>query len=72
MRFHSQFLNLTSGLDVMYHMFDNYDLMIKEFLQTRNCGVIISNRQGIAYTVYALWNLQAQGDLFIGLQQFGL
>ncbi|PMB54505.1 hypothetical protein CLERM_570 [Coxiella-like endosymbiont] len=53
-------------------MFDNYDLMIKEFLQTRNCGVIISNRQGIAYTVYALWNLQAQGDLFIGLQQFGL
>lgn len=66
--FHSQFLTLTSGSGIMYHVFDHYGSIIKESLQIRNRGVLISNSQGVA-TPYALWNLQARGNLFIGPQQ---
>ncbi|WP_304985230.1 translational GTPase TypA [Coxiella-like endosymbiont] len=66
--FHSQFSTLTSGSGVMYHVFDHYGRLIEESLQTRNRGVLISNSQGVT-TAYALWNLQARGDLFIGPQQ---
>lgn len=66
--FHSQFLTLTSGSGIMYHAFDHYGSMIEESLKTRKRGVLISNSQGVA-TAYALWNLQARGDLFIGPQQ---
>ena len=66
--FHSQFLTSTSGSGVMYHVFDHYAPIIEGSLQTRNRGVLISNSQGLA-TTYALWNLQARGDLFIRPQQ---
>ena len=66
--FHAQFLMLTSGSGIMYHVFDHYGLIIKEPFQTRNRGVLISNSQGMA-TAYALWNLQERGKLFIGPQQ---
>ena len=66
---HSQFLSLTSGSGVMYHVFDHYGPLIKESLQTHNRGgALISNSQGVA-TAYALWNLQARGDFFIEPQQ---
>ncbi|WP_267256660.1 translational GTPase TypA [Coxiella endosymbiont of Ornithodoros maritimus] len=66
--FHSHFLTLTSGLGVMYHVFDHYAPLIEESLQTRHRGVLISNSQGVA-TAYALWNLQSRGNLFIAPQQ---
>ena len=66
--FHSQFLSLTSGSGIIYHIFDHYGPLIEESLKTRNQGVLISNSQGVA-TAYAIWNLQARGDLFIGPQQ---
>lgn len=67
--FHSQFLNLTSGSGVMYHVFDHYGPLIKESLQIHNRGgALISNSQGVA-TAYALWNLQARGNFFIEPQQ---
>ena len=66
--FHSQFLTLTSGSGIMYHIFDHYGPLVKESLQTRNRGVMVSNSQGVA-TAYALWNLQDRGDLFIKPQQ---
>ena len=66
--FHSQFLTSTSGSGVMYHVFDHYAPIIEGSLQTRNRGVLVSNSQGLA-TAYALWNLQARGDLFIRPQQ---
>ena len=65
---HAQFSTLTSGSGVMYHVFDHYGPLVEESLQTRTRGVLISNSQGIT-TAYALWNLQACGDLFIRPQQ---
>ena len=65
---HSQFSTLTSGSGVMYHIFDHYGPLIKESLQIRNHGVLISNSQGVV-TAYALWNLQDRGDLFVRPQQ---
>lgn len=66
--FHAQFLTITSGSGIMYHVFDHYGPVIEESLQTRSRGVLISNSQGVA-TAYALWNLQARGNLFISPQQ---
>ena len=66
--FHSQFLTSTSGSGFMYHVFDHYAPIIEGSLKTRNRGVLISNSQGLA-TAYALWHLQARGDLFIRPQQ---
>jgi len=62
--FHSEFLSLTSGTGLIYHIFDHYDVMKKGIGGGRNNGVLISNAQGKS-VAYALFNLQERGRLFI-------
>lgn len=66
--FRAQFLMFTSGSGIMHHAFDHYGPIIEKSFRTRNRGVLISSSHGVA-TTYALWNLQAKGNLFISPQQ---
>lgn len=66
--FRAQFLMFTSGSGIMHHAFDHYGPIIEKSFRTRNRGVLISSSHGVA-TAYALWNLQAKGNLFISPQQ---
>ncbi len=62
--FHSEFLTLTSGSGLMYHIFDHYGPKSKAPSNTRINGVLISNQLGKA-TGFALFNLQERGRLFV-------
>ncbi len=63
--FQTEFLTLTSGTGLIYHVFDHYGPMKKGAVGQRNNGVLIANGQGKALA-YALFNLQERGRLFIG------
>jgi len=63
--FRSEFLTLTSGTGLMYHIFDRYAPRTKAGIGRRQKGVLISKEQGKA-AGYALWNLQERGKMFIG------
>ncbi len=63
--FRSEFLTLTSGSGLMYHIFDRYAPRTKAGIGRRQKGVLISKETGKALA-YALWNLQERGRLFIG------
>lgn len=63
--FQTEFLTLTSGTGLLYHVFDHYGPMKKGAVGQRNNGVLIANGQGKALA-YALFNLQERGRLFIG------
>ncbi len=63
--FRSEFLTLTSGSGLMYHIFDRYAPRTKAGIGRRQKGVLISKEQGKA-AGYALWNLQERGKMFIG------
>lgn len=63
--FHSEFLTLTSGSGLMYHVFDHYGPRIDAPLASRTNGVLIANSKGNT-TGYALFNLQERGRLFVG------
>ena len=65
--FHAQFLMMTSGSGVMYHVFDHYGPVVTVAIQHRNRGVLIANGLGKA-TGFSLFNLQERGQLFIGPQ----
>jgi GTP-binding protein len=65
--FHAQFLMMTSGSGVMYHVFDHYGPVVTVAIQHRNRGVLIANGPGKA-TGFSLFNLQERGQLFIGPQ----
>jgi GTP-binding protein len=65
--FHAQFLMMTSGSGVMYHVFDHYGPLVTVAIQHRNRGVLIANGLGKA-TGFSLFNLQERGQLFIGPQ----
>ena len=41
--FHAQFLMMTSGSGVMYHVFDHYGPVVTVAIQHRNRGVLIAN-----------------------------
>jgi GTP-binding protein len=62
--FHTEFLTLTSGSGLMYHIFDHYGPISKTKINTRNNGVLISNQTGKA-TGFALFNLQERGRLLV-------
>ncbi|MFA6036787.1 MAG: translational GTPase TypA [Legionellales bacterium] len=62
--FHTEFLTLTSGSGLMYHIFDHYGPISKSKINTRNNGVLISNQTGKA-TGFALFNLQERGRLLV-------
>ncbi len=65
--FRTEFLTLTSGTGLMYHVFDHYGEKKPGELGARLQGVLISNAQGKS-TAYALWNLQERGRLYLGPQ----
>ncbi len=63
--FRSEFLTLTSGTGLMYHIFDRYAPRTKAGIGRRQKGVLVSKDNGKALA-FALWNLQERGQLFIG------
>lgn len=65
--FHTEFLTLTSGTGLLYHVFSHYGPAVKgQFAQRKN-GVLIANQAGVALA-YALWNLQERGRMIIAPQ----
>jgi len=63
--FQTEFLTLTSGSGLLYHVFDHYGPAQSGGIAPRKNGAMISNSQGKALG-YALFNLQERGRLFIG------
>jgi GTP-binding protein len=63
--FRTEYLTVTSGTGLMYHVFEKYDRHIAEELGQRNNGVLVSMVGGKALA-YALFNLQERGRLMIG------
>ena len=63
--FRTEYLTVTSGTGLIYHLFDGYDREVPGALGQRNNGVLISMVVGKALA-YALYNLQERGRLFIG------
>ncbi|MCP5136460.1 MAG: translational GTPase TypA [Gammaproteobacteria bacterium] len=63
--FQTEFMTLTSGTGLLYHVFDRYAPAQKGAIAERHNGVMISNAPGKALA-YSLFNLQERGRLFIG------
>ena len=63
--FQSEFLTLSSGSGLIYHVFDHYGPKIEGRIGQRQKGVLISTATGKALA-YALFNLQERGRLMIG------
>jgi len=63
--FHTEFLTLTSGSGLLYHVFDRYAPSKKATMSGRQNGVMISGFTGKALA-YALYNLQPRGRMLIG------
>jgi GTP-binding protein len=63
--FQTEFMTLTSGTGLLYHVFSHYGPVKKGGIGERINGVLISNGVGKALG-YALFNLQERGKLFIG------
>ncbi len=61
--FQTEFMTLTSGSGLIYHVFDHYGSTQKGGIAPRKNGVLISNSTGKALG-YALYNLQERGRLF--------
>lgn len=65
--FQTDFMILTSGSGVLYHIFDHYGSFKTGAMPTRTRGVMISNCAGKT-TAYTLFNLQERGQLILGPQ----
>ena len=63
--FRTEFLTATAGTGLIYHVFEKYDVAVKEAIGQRINGVMISSVQGKALA-YSLYNLQDRGRLFVG------
>jgi GTP-binding protein len=61
--FQTDFMTMTSGTGLLYHVFDHYGPAQSAGIAGRQNGVMISNGQGKALG-YALFNLQERGRLF--------
>ena len=62
--FHTDFLSMTSGTGLIYHVFDEYKPMINLPLGQRKNGVLIANCNGAA-RAFAIFNLQNRGKMFV-------
>ena len=62
--FQTDFLTLTSGTGLLYHVFDHYGPVKDGDIGQRHNGVLISNVTGKALA-FALFNLQERGKLFL-------
>jgi GTP-binding protein len=63
--FQTEFRTLTSGLGLLFHVFDHYAPELDKEIAERPNGVMISNAQGTVLA-YALFNLQERGKLMVG------
>jgi len=63
--FRTEYLTVTSGTGLLYHVFDGYDRQVPGALGQRNNGVLVSMVTGKALA-FALFNLQERGRLFVG------
>jgi GTP-binding protein len=63
--FQSEFMTLSSGTGLIYHVFDHYGAKVEGTIGQRQNGVLISTATGKALA-YALFNLQERGRLMIG------
>jgi GTP-binding protein len=62
--FQTEFLTLTSGTGLIYHVFDHYGPALHGGIAPRHNGAMISNSTGKALG-YALFNLQERGKMMI-------
>ncbi len=62
--FQSEFLTLTSGNGLIYHVFDHYGPAFRGEIAERRNGVLVSMATG-KVLAYALFNLQERGRMFI-------
>jgi GTP-binding protein len=62
--FRTDYLTITAGTGLIYHVFDHYGPYKASIKNQRNNGVLIANSQGKALG-YALFNLQERGQLLI-------
>ncbi len=62
--FQTEFRTLTSGLGLMFHVFDRYAPVLDKQIAARGNGVMVANGQGIVLA-YALFNLQERGRLMV-------
>ena len=63
--FRTEYLTITAGTGLLYHLFDRYAPRVAGEIGQRNNGVLVSIATGKALA-YALFNLQERGALFIG------
>ena len=63
--FRTEFLSISAGTGLMYHVFDHYGPYVPVGIGQRTNGVLIANGQGKALA-YALFNLQERGKLMVG------
>jgi GTP-binding protein len=63
--FRTEYLTVTAGTGLLYHVFDEYAPRVAVEIGQRNNGVLVSIVPGKALA-YALFNLQERGSLFIG------
>jgi GTP-binding protein len=63
--FRTEYLTVTAGTGLLYHLFDGYAPRIAAEIGQRHNGVLVSMVDGKALA-YALFNLQERGSLFIG------
>ena len=63
--FQSDFMTLSSGTGLIYHVYDHYGPKVEGNIGQRQNGVLIATATGKALA-YALFNLQERGRLMIG------
>jgi GTP-binding protein len=63
--FRTDYLTVTAGTGLLYHLFDGYAPRVKAEIGQRHNGTLVSMVDGKALA-YALFNLQERGKLFIG------
>jgi GTP-binding protein len=66
--FQTDFMTMTSGAGLMYHVFDRYALKKNKSFGQRKNGVLISNGTGKALG-FAIFNLQDRGKMMITATQ---
>jgi len=63
--FQTEFMTMTSGSGLLYHVFDGYAPIASGEIGNRRNGALISSASGKALA-FALFNLQERGRMFIG------
>jgi len=62
--FQTEFRTLTSGMGLLFHVFDHFAPVLDRPIAERQNGVMIANAQGTVLA-YALFNLQERGRLMV-------